>query len=142
MRRTSAAKIGLFVTASLLFSLSGCITTPSSVQLASADYGPAPSENYQQQIREYMMSVLKDPMSAQYQFSAPTKGWMHDAPIAGGKIHYCWKVDTKINAKNGFGGYNGFKSYTFWFQGGKVISATDESGFGFTPNGNLQVITP
>jgi len=58
------------------------------------------------------MGVLKDPMSAQYQFAVPTKGYMHDAPIAGGKIHYCWKVEAKINAKNSFGGYVGFRSRT------------------------------
>jgi len=101
--------------------------------------GPLPPASYQDQIKDYMVGVLKDPMSAQYIFEEPKKGWMHDAPIAGGKIHYTWEVKTKINGKNGFGGYVGFQSYSFWFKNGKIISATNASGLGFDRNGNLSV---
>jgi hypothetical protein len=121
----------------------GCVSVPSSQDLATANYGPPPGADYRQQIKDWMLGVLKDPMSAQYQFTQPIKGYMNDAPISGGRAHFGWTVEVKINSKNSFGGYVGFTPYKFLFKKGKLIEAVDlNTGLGFTSAGGASFAAP
>ncbi len=105
----------------LLFSLAGCgVKPPSQEELAHADYGPYP-QNYQEIVKSGFMLVLKDPLSAQYRFNgAPTKGWYRESILSGGDLHFGWWGHVLMNAKNGFGGYNGFSDYTYLINRGQL----------------------
>ena len=107
--------------ASALLIFGGCASAPSEQQLATADYG-APPRDYERVIHEYFDATLKDPASIQYkEVTEPRKDWVRDAPIAGYQMHYGWIVKATINAKNSYGGYVGFKTYSFLFRGEQII---------------------
>jgi hypothetical protein len=123
--------------------LSSCETVETPAQIAAADYGPPPNADYQQQVKNYVLGVLKDPLTAQYLFSQPTKGGVvHDVALAGGRPHFYWEVDVKINGKNSFGAYIGFQLYTFWFHNGKIMVGVGPDGIGFGPNGESVPVIP
>ncbi|MBV8280174.1 MAG: hypothetical protein JO170_33605 [Verrucomicrobia bacterium] len=123
--------------------LAACTTMTTPAEIAAADYGPPPAADYEQQIKNYMLGVLKDPMSAQYIFSTPAKGGVvHDVAIAGGKPHFYWEVDVKINGKNSYGAYTGFQQYAFWFHNGKLMVGVGPDGIGFGPNGESVPVIP
>lgn len=92
--------------------LAGCVSV-SREEIASADFGPKPA-NYEERVKAYMGAVLKDPMSAVYDFR-PT---LRRAVAKGGLMdnfakYYGWVFEVSINAKNSFGGYTGAKTYYF-----------------------------
>lgn len=101
--------IALFVT-SLLFT--GACGGPSQRDLETADFGTLPAEQvYKAAIVDYFERTLKDPASAQFKWGEPYKGYMGGKGLTG--YHYGWVVPVEVNAKNSFGGYSGFKLYTF-----------------------------
>jgi hypothetical protein len=107
-------------TAILILILTGCTTMP--VPNAAADYG-APPTNYVVAVHAYFDSTMKDPTSVQYRdISQPTKGYVaHGGGVLASKyVTYGWDVKATINAKNSYGGYVGFKTYTFLFRGDKI----------------------
>jgi hypothetical protein len=97
----------------------GC-ATPSREAMATADYGPYPTD-YEQQIKQVIEPTLRDPWSAHYQFTAPQKGWAGGNALVTIKTRYGWIVGVSVNAKNGFGGYTGWKQYSFLVTGGQVL---------------------
>lgn len=103
----------------ILILLIGCTSIqPTKEQYINADYGPYP-ENYEQRIKDYFSSILRDPYSAQYRFHKPFKSWTRKAPIRGGGIDkFGWTVRVWVNAKNAFGGFTGEKQYIFFFKDG------------------------
>ena len=98
--------------------ISGCKTSISPEQIASADYGKLPS-NYQEAIKGHMKTLLFDPDSAHYRFvDDPIKGYAYvlgtlDPPVFG------QLVTVRINAKGRLGEYVGEKPYTFLFKNEK-----------------------
>jgi hypothetical protein len=106
-----------------LFLISACATSPTSQQLLDADYGSFP-ENYKAIIQDHMAKRLKDPMSAVYDYSAmPIKMW-YGGGLAG-TFKFGWGLCTSINAKNGFGGYVGYRPYYFLIRNDSVIVVED-----------------
>ncbi|QYY33554.1 hypothetical protein K2O51_31480 (plasmid) [Cupriavidus pinatubonensis] len=104
-------------------SLSGCALPPSESELAAADYGSYPM-NYEEIIRDYMSSRLKDPFSAQYQFqNSPQRGF-----YGLGGAQYGFVVCALINAKNSYGGYTGARPAYFMIRDGAVVNATIGDG--------------
>jgi hypothetical protein len=98
--------------------LSGC-AAPTPEEIARADYGTYPS-NYEQIIKSYLSTVLKDPSSAEFNsMSSPKTGW---TTYGGGK-KFGYVVCARINTKNSFGGYVGFQPYYFMIKNGVVISS-------------------
>lgn len=101
---------------------------PSEYELANADYGLPPSENYGEQVRAVMEKRLKDPESARYRFSSPDKEWIprhHFDPDVKGQPSrhgqlFGWRVDFGVNAKNSYGGFTGEKSYMAFFEDGQI----------------------
>lgn len=103
-------------------SVVGCVTAPTPAQLTAADYGAVPTR-YEDGIRAYFDSTLKDPSSIQYrEVTVPQKGYVQAAPIAGGGITYGWLVNATINGKNSYGAYVGFKTYSFLFRGDELVN--------------------
>jgi hypothetical protein len=99
----------------------GCATTPQ-IEITEATCGPRP-ENYQELIKEVILSGLKDPESARFKFGplemgAYCAGGWHAPTIA------CWHVKTWVNAKNSYGGYVGDEPYWFSLKDGKVLGFT------------------
>jgi hypothetical protein len=103
-------KSAAFLILACAFLLVGCVSV-SPQEIASADFGPKPGD-YEERVKKFMGSVLKDPMSAVYEFR-PT---LRKGVVMGGlpdnfAKHYGWVVIVSINAKNSFGGYTGAKTY-------------------------------
>ncbi len=101
--------------------VSGCATVLKPEDIAKLDYGPFP-ENYESTVKDYFNDKLRDPFSAQYSFRKPFKGYLRSAPITGGKVRQPgWVVVVSINAKNGFGGYSGWKIHRLLMRDNKVV---------------------
>jgi hypothetical protein len=101
--------------------LAGCASAPTVEEQQHADYGARPT-TYVDAVHSYFESTLKDPDSLQIrEIAPPVKAWERDAPIKGGKLTYGWFVTATINAKNSYGGYVGFQTYTFVFRGEQMV---------------------
>jgi len=99
----------------------GCAQVPSPRETADADYGAPLSINYREKIRDHMDPIFFYWGTAQYRFSKPYPGWFQDPEELGGAIHYGYKVDVLINARNSNGKYIGFEPYTFLFRDNMLI---------------------
>lgn len=107
----------------LPFIFCGCATPPTQEELSSADYGQYPAD-YENIIKGYMRTILKDPDSARYQFlNTPKTGWNG---FGGKKFGYV--VCAYINAKNSYGGYVGNRMSHFMIKNGRVIDASHGDG--------------
>ncbi len=107
----------------------GCDATPRATaeEIAAADIGPRISEAQSELlIRSWFNQSLKDPSSAQYQFSPIRKSYYveksHGTPI------FAWGRPASVNAKNSFGGYVGARMYMFFFRDGNLVRV-------YTPEG-------
>ncbi len=77
----------------------------------SAQYPPKPTD-YREEVKRYLRLELKDPDSAIYE------GWLlWKAYLGSNPPVYGWESMVSVNAKNSFGGYTGFKNYSFWHEG-------------------------
>jgi len=115
----------LIITASISLAISGCVAPPTQQELATIDYGPAPT-NYEALIKARFEESLFDPYSAQYVFSPPEQFWFKEAPMMGGRLYSGWMVKTGINAKNRMGGYTGRKYYGVIIKNGQVIRILED----------------
>ena len=102
--------------------VAGCAIQPTKDEIAAADYG-APPTDHRTQIENYFSSSLKDPESVRYgEISEPRKGHASIANRWSGWSNvFGYHVDASINAKNSYGGYTGYKRYSFLFRDGKLI---------------------
>ena len=120
--------LAAMVTATL--AVSGCSSSPvSQTTIANGDYGAYP-DNYQETVKEYFQRNLKDPLSAQYRFGTPYKGYLRDAPIAGGNPNvFGYVVECGVNAKNSYGGYTGEKYYRMFVKDNAATPITPNQWF-------------
>ncbi len=131
----------ILVALSLVLSLFlvGCASgPPTAEEFAKADYGtPITQQAAQDKAQSWLKGVLKDPSSAQYDWGTVQSGWARKAPIEGGKLIWGYRLEAKINARNSFGGYNGYKPYVFMFKNGELDGVWGEqvlgSGYSATP---------
>lgn len=78
------------------------------------DAGPAPTQ-YEETIRAHLRIALKDPNSMiDFSVSEPV---LTSCAVGVYGPFYGWRVTTRYNAKNSFGGYVGLKTYYYWFHG-------------------------
>lgn len=123
-----------FVAATALSSAlltSGCTSAPvDPAEIAQADYGTFP-ESYQESVKAYFQSALKDPASAQYRWiKEPYRAYWRDAPVQGGKpVAFGYMVDVGVNAKNGFGGYSGEHLYHMFIRHGTALPTMPNTWF-------------
>jgi hypothetical protein len=101
--------------------VAGCAQGPSPREVADANYGAPVSINYREAIRDNMDPTFFYFKSAQYRFTRPYQGWLQDPPELGGQIHYGYKVDVLINARNSNGKYIGYQPYLFLFRDNQLI---------------------
>lgn len=120
------------VLVSSVVTLTACAPKPPSQSaIASANYGILPSD-YQNQIKNHMSSILKDPESARYNFLPTFKGYSQDGSLSStsGGIRFGHVVPVLVNAKNSYGGYTGNQKYVFIFSGGVMYDTTANEIFG------------
>lgn len=112
--------------------LSGCATvSPEQIQaeVAKVGYGAPLPADWQETVKAFMETRLKDSVSAIYKFGEPYQGYLTKAPIEGGGLKAAgYLVNVKINAKNSYGGYVGFTDYSFLIRDGVVISYCAQTG--------------
>jgi len=91
---------------------------------AASEYGDMPT-HWEETIRQYFQTYLRDPGSVRYQeITPPVKGAVTTVTgviLAHETRRPGWTVKATINAKNSQGGYVGFKTYTFLFRGERII---------------------
>lgn len=116
------AKLQRFFMVLAFAAIAGCASGPTPQDIANADYGTAPSqEQAEERVKQYFNGVLKDPYSAQYQFSKVDKGYMVGSAFEGKPLFAGYILTTNVNAKNSFGGYTGAQTYQFLFQNGLLV---------------------
>jgi len=101
--------------------LQACATPISPEAVASADYGPPPSERHQEIIRERFAKILIDPTAPLYEFDAPRKGYTRNSPMFGTREAFGWRVCGTVNSKNRFGGYTGRAPFFVLFRGDTIV---------------------
>ena len=101
--------------------LTGCATLSGRDDLPpQADIGQYPND-YEQIIKNYEQSELKDPDSARYKFlNSPKIGWTQAGLV--NEKYYGYVVCVYINARNSFGGYAGNHLYSFVLKNNSVIN--------------------
>jgi hypothetical protein len=125
-REASMAKAIVFLLG--LLGVSGCVHTqcgPTAEELASG-FG-SPPEKVEEPIKAAFNEILRDPFSAQYEFGSPRKAWWgHPGALAVNRwMRLGWGVPVRVNAKNGFGGYTGWKAYVVFLRDGVVHSMVE-----------------
>ncbi|MCK9540191.1 hypothetical protein [Dokdonella sp.] len=103
-------------------SVSACATFPDSYQPVPSDVTiGSPPQNPEAAVREHMEDVLRDPDSAKYKIESVIKAYAHEPLSHGGKFAWAGhRIDFSVNAKNGYGGYTGFKHYIGLYSDGRV----------------------
>ena len=99
-------KILIFCTVTIVF---GCASSYSPQEI-----GAFP-ENYEQLWNQYLMRAAKDPSSVQTAISKPSL------------TKEGWATCAVVNAKNGFGGYSGYKGWYVVYRRGAIVSAMEYS---------------
>ena len=119
-----------FIIAGLAFFNISCAISPSPQEIKLVEYGPFPSNAKELTLR-YAAEVLKDPASAKYRnWKGPRKVWVKDYlddPLP--TIYGGWAVCFELNAKNSYGGYNGFETWVAILNGDRVVSLREVSYF-------------
>ncbi|MEW5666227.1 hypothetical protein AB1288_07815 [Pseudomonas putida] len=130
------AHVSRILALSFILALAGCASGPTPEQIASIDYGPpVDQEQAESKVKFYFEGVLKDPYSAQYQFGKAQKGYVVGSAFDGRQLYAGYTMDVRVNAKNSYGGYTGYKAYRFVFQSGALIK-----GFELSPSGLIMPI--
>ena len=99
----------------LSFALVSCAAPPPN-----ADYGEYPS-GYENDAKQQIANVLKDPDSARFQFGAPVKAYGNNGLIYGGGVAFIgYILPIEVNARNSFGGYTGYEDWFCLYENGVV----------------------
>ena len=88
-------------------------------QVKTADCGPL--GDWQTVVKNGIRDQLKDPGSAQFkfdEFGEPRKSFTE---FNESRVIFHWTVMVKVNAKNSYGGYVGYKDYIVKFRDGKAL---------------------
>lgn len=110
--------------------LGGCAAGPTAEQLATADYGtPITEADAKAKAQVWMRGVLKDPMSAQYEWETFERGWVSKGLLYGGGYLYGYRLNGRVNARNSFGGYVGPRRYLFMLRDGDIAAVWGEQAY-------------
>lgn len=114
----------ILATATVVFGLTGCASGPTQQQLDQAYYGSeTPQEECESIATRAINARLKDPGSAQYNFGVCEKGWLSSVPIMGYPVEYGYYIRGRVNARNSFGGYTGYKEFVVLTRDGAPVRA-------------------
>ncbi len=92
----------------------------TAVEIASADYGPPPPENYEELIKENIRGQLIDPTSPLFEIGSPVKGYTNRSNAFNTQDMFGWQVCGTVNSKNRMGGYTGKVPFFALFQGDQL----------------------
>mgnify|MGYP005851583673 CR=1 FL=1 len=106
--------------------LVGCASgPPTAEQFANADYGtPITQTDAEAKATALVRTFLKDPDSALFDWDQVERGWVRDVSLFGGELSFGYILRGQINARNGFGGYTGYKPYLFMFKNGEIVEVS------------------
>jgi hypothetical protein len=90
-------------------------------QCAQAGFGKPLAVDPKPIVKMQFRYVLKDAMSAQYDFAAPRKGWMLKFDFHAPHYQFGYLVEVAVNSKNSFGAYEGFTKYAFLFRDNQLV---------------------
>lgn len=114
----------LVATGALLLAGCGLVPLPSKADMESAELGDPPSEeDVRRGVDTVLDGVLKDPDSKKVRYGDPQKG-SYRRYLTPTNL-FAWYVPCEVNAKNGFGGYTGYKEWVFFFLQGNVVAWCD-----------------
>lgn len=127
--------VALLVAASATF-VSGCaVAPPTPQQIEQASYGEMTAERANEIIIKRLQTTLYDPYTAQLEVFPSTlkKHWATDGK---GHHHYGWIIQYRLNAKNQYGGYVGYKNYYAFIEFGYLLQVYEQfpSGVGYFPD--------
>ncbi|MBC8549812.1 MAG: hypothetical protein ISR69_13455 [Gammaproteobacteria bacterium] len=115
--------LGLLIIFSLF--LSGCMSVPTNQFVSSRYYGPQP-EDTEVVAKKHFYYALIDGESAVYQVNPRAIKIYSYNPFGPEKLNlakYGWLIDGKLNAKNKFGGYTGWKDFYLIYRNGEVVES-------------------
>lgn len=123
--------------------LQACATPVSQERIASADYGDAPSDAYQQIIKDRFASILIDPTSPLYEIDKPRKGYTKKSPMFNTREQFGWRVCGTVNSKNRYGGYAGRSPFFALFRGDTIVEflsgvSNPDPTYGSITNKNIE----
>ena len=110
----------------------GCASSPSATTLEQADYGAAPA-GHESRIEAAFESLLINPDSARFEYAQPEQGWGRTAD--NDDFVFGWIVMTRVNSKNQFGAFTGWRDY-------KVLLVDSDVHSIYSPQGNDLVGNP
>lgn len=103
-----------------LLALAACNTTVSKQEMASVDYGPAPTR-WKEEIRSYLSIRLTDPKDAVVEFRTEPKE-LFQRKTAIRDQQYGWGVCVWVNDKNKKGAFDGFFPMSFVLRDEKIVA--------------------
>jgi hypothetical protein len=92
-------------------------------EFAQAGYGKPLTIDPKETIKNDLRYLLKDAMTAQYDFQPPRKGFMMKFAFtpAPQKYHFGYLVEVAVNSRNSFGAYEGFTKYIYLFRDNVLV---------------------
>lgn len=108
-------KTVLFISIALFISGCGAVASKKADELMAkskpADWGVLQAD-HQEREKGFILKMLKDPDSAKFRFTPPTRGldYVNYEPVL------VWISSVHVNAKNAFGGYVGERPYAFSYR--------------------------
>ena len=119
--------IKTFGLACALALLAGCVTPPTQGEyeatVAKIGYGATLPDDWQDRVKAFMETRLKDPISAQWKFETESfTSWAGASDRGGVLVSAGHVVTALLNAKNSYGAFIGFTRYRFMVRDGKVIA--------------------
>lgn len=107
----------------ILLLLTGCAVGPTKQEIAKADYGRPIAEQSAQAIASaWAKGVLKDPGSARFAWGKFYKGGRTPSVFEKGGTIFGYILEGRVNARNSFGGYTGYRRWVFIFHNGYVVA--------------------
>jgi hypothetical protein len=107
-------KIAIALAMSVCIAACAPIKRPSTTEIQFANYGsPIAQADAEHIAKGFINDMLKDPESARWDCDSIYKGWLQDGLVGHGAVHYGYRLDCNVNAKNSFGGYTGKRAYQF-----------------------------
>ena len=93
---------------------------PSPIEIRTADYGAYPSD-YETIVKGWYLRSLKDPDSARFgRITRPLREHAIRNQFRKEAV-YGYSVCARVNARNSFGGYTGFKTRWFLIRNGRIV---------------------
>lgn len=106
-----------------LFALASCCTPPTPEQVANADIGTMPSQDWaEQEARKLILARFERPDDTELTFHPPTRGWYRLSGFEG--VKFGWKMRVDVVRPNLAGALQRPATWTVFFRDGRPIAFT------------------